>query len=148
LGFLLKGELFVAGRSKDLIIVRGKNHYPQDIEESVAFSHQALETNGCAAFSVELEQEEKLIVVQELKRTFRHRADYDSIFHTIIGEINRKHGIAPYDIVLVAPNAIPKTTSGKIQRNVCRQLWRLQQLNPLAVFRGCLFYEKSNNENE
>ncbi len=148
LGFLSGGELFVAGRIKDLIIIRGKNHYPQDIEETAAASHPALEANGCAAFSAEVDEEEKLIVVQELKRAARQRADYDSIFHKIVGEINQKHGIAPHDVLLVAPNTIPKTTSGKIQRNVCRNLWQSGQLKPLAALRTRLFYEKSNDENE
>lgn len=148
LGFLSSGELFVAGRIKDLIIVRGKNHYPQDIEETAAASHPALESNGCAAFSAEVDGEEKLIVVQELKRSARQRADYDFIFHKIVGEINQKHGIAPHDVLLVTPNTIPKTTSGKIQRNVCRRLWQTEQLKPLAALRTMLFYEKSNNENE
>lgn len=148
LGFLSNSELFVAGRIKDLIIVRGKNHYPQDIEETAASSHPALEANGCAAFSADVDGEEKLIIVQELKRATRQRADYDSIFHKIVGETNQKHGIAPHDILLVAPNRIPKTTSGKIQRSVCRRLWQSEQLKPLAALRERLFGEKSDNENE
>jgi acyl-CoA synthetase (AMP-forming)/AMP-acid ligase II len=140
LGFLYDGELFVTGRIKDLIIVRGKNHYPQDIEQTVFSSHEALQPNACAAFSFEIEQEEKLVVVQEIRRSFRQDADYNSIFSRLMAEINVKHGIAPHDIVLISPGTLPKTTSGKIQRDKCRQMWRSQRLSALAAASEHLFF--------
>jgi len=143
LGFLLNGELFVAGRIKDLIILRGKNHYPQDIEQTTFSSHQALQTNACAAFSIEIDAEEKLVIVQELKRAFRRIADYNSIFNQAMTEISQRHGVAPHDLVLVSPNTLPKTTSGKIQRGKCRELWHSQQLNALAFLREYLYYGKN-----
>lgn len=142
LGFLLDKELFVTGRIKDLIIIRGANHHPQDIEDTVYESHPALEANGGAAFSAEVAGEEKLVVVQELKRTARRTADYAAIFYKILGALSEKHGLAPHDVVLVAPRALPKTSSGKIQRDACRRLWQREELKPLAVLREHLFYEK------
>lgn len=132
LGFLAKGELFVTGRIKDLIIIRGKNHYPHDIEQIVSRSHDALQINGCAAFSVEIEGEEKLVVVQEVKRTWLKKIDYKAIFEAIMSEISLRHGVTPHDVALIAPATLPKTTSGKIRRPVCRQLWIAGNLQSLT----------------
>lgn len=132
LGFVSKRELFVTGRIKDLIIIRGKNHSPQDIEQTVWQSHAALQSNGCAAFSVEIENNEELVIVQEVKRTFLPALDSQAILASIVGEISRQHGIAPRDVVLIPPHKLPKTTSGKIQRNACRQQWYSHKFNSLA----------------
>ena len=132
LGFTFKDELFVTGRIKDVIVIRGKNHYPQDIEQTTSFSHQALQTNSCAAFSTEVDDEEKLIVVQEIKRSFLREAEFEKIFGSILSGISRNHEVFPHDIVLIAPNTLPKTTSGKIQRRVCRDLWSSRKLHSLA----------------
>jgi acyl-CoA synthetase (AMP-forming)/AMP-acid ligase II len=132
LGFTLEKELFVTGRIKDLIIIRGKNHCPQDIEQTTFFSHHALQANSCAAFSTVVGDEEKLIVVQEVKRSFLRAVDYENIFSCIMSGISRNHELFPHDIVLISPNTLPKTTSGKIQRQRCRDLWHSQNLNSLA----------------
>ena len=141
LGFLLNGELFITGRIKDVIIIRGKNHYPQDIEQTASLSHHALQTNGSAAFSVEVNQEEKLVIVQEVKRSFLRKIDYEDVFSCIMTELSQRHEVSPHDIALTLPNTIPKTTSGKIQRNVCRNLWNSQKLDSLAFMRDCLSYK-------
>ncbi len=141
LGFLLKGELFVTGRLKDLIIIRGKNHYPQDIEQTASLSHQALQANGSAAFSVDINDEEKLVIVQEVKRSFLRGIDYMEVFSCIMTELSQRHEVSPHDIVLTLPNAIPKTTSGKVRRNLCRNLWNLQKLDSLAFMRDSLSYK-------
>jgi thioester reductase-like protein len=119
LGFLYEGELFVCGRSKDLIIVRGVNCYPSDIEAIVERSSAAHIRKGCvAAFSVEREQEEALVVVAEV-RDESALPDAKALAQTI-----RRFGhIDPHTIVFVPPHSIPKTTSGKIRRAHTRQLW-------------------------
>jgi thioester reductase-like protein len=119
IGFLYEGELFVCGRSKDLIIVRGVNCYPSDIEAIVERSSTAQVRKGCvAAFSVELEEHEALVVVAEV-RDERALPDGKALAQAI-----RRHGhIDPHTIVFVPPRVIPKTTSGKIRRAHTRQLW-------------------------
>ena len=117
LGFLRDGELFITGRIKDLIIIRGRNHYPHDIELTVQNSHPSLRVDAGAAFSVEVDGEERLVVVQEIDR-HRHgdAEDAAALIRTAIAE---EHEIAPYAVVLVRQNAVPKTSSGKIQRSAC-----------------------------
>jgi acyl-CoA synthetase (AMP-forming)/AMP-acid ligase II len=119
LGFKFEGQLFITGRQKDLIIIRGTNHYPQDIEVTVEKSHPALEPAGGAAFSIEAEGEEQLVVVHELKRTMRN-ADQNEIFSAIRRAISEGHDLQVYGIQLLKPLTVPKTSSGKIQRHACK----------------------------
>lgn len=132
LGFIHKEELFITGRLKDLIIIRGKNHFPQDIENTVSKSHEALQKNACAAFSIESDSEEKLIVVQEIKRTFLQNVEYQTVFNAILAELSQEHGLRAFDIALIKPASLPKTTSGKIRRNECRNLWQSKKLKILT----------------
>lgn len=137
LGFLdPAGELFITGRIKDLVIIRGVNHYPQDIEHTVQAQHPALRQNGGAAFSVPDERgDEILVVVQEIERTERNRIDADEIKGQIRESLADQHELSARHIVLIKPGSLPKTTSGKIQRRRARQLWldgRLEDLAPQA----------------
>ena len=129
LGFMDEnGELFITGRSKDMIIVRGMNYYPQDIENTVYDSHPALRRHCGAAFSVLTDKnEEKIILVQEVERTHWRGLDIEDIVACIREAVANEHEIALDAIVLIRPGAIPKTTSGKIQRSLARQMW-LQNL--------------------
>lgn len=125
LGFLdHTGELFVTGRIKDLIIIRGINHYPQDIERTVQSQDSALRQNCGAAFSVPDEHgEEDLVIVQEVERTARHSIDTGEIKGQIREAIADSHELSARHIALIRPGALPKTTSGKIQRKLARRLW-------------------------
>ena len=125
LGFLDEaGELFITGRIKEVVIVRGANHYPQDIEHTVQSCHPALRRHGGAAFTVaEDGAAERLVVVQEVERTYRNRIVADEIVGRIREAVVGDHEIVPYRITLLRPGALPKTTSGKIQRAMARQLW-------------------------
>ena len=125
LGFLDEnGELYITGRIKDLIIIRGINHYPQDIEETVQDCHAALRRHCGAAFSVpDHNDEEQLVVVQEVERTFRRQIAIDEIIASIREAITREHEIAAREIVLIRTGSLPKTTSGKIQRRLTRQMF-------------------------
>lgn len=118
LGFLREGQLFVTGRSKDIIILRGRNHYPQDLEATIGACHPAVRAGCTAAFSVEAEGEERLVVVQEVD--LRKGADLDEVAATIRREVARSHEIELHAVALLAPGAIHKTTSGKIQRRACK----------------------------
>lgn len=125
LGFLdHTGELFVAGRIKDLIIIRGINHYPQDIERTVQSQDSALRENCGAAFSVPDEHgEESLVIVQEVERTARRSIDTAEIKGQIREAIADSHELSARHVALIRPGALPKTTSGKIQRKLARRLW-------------------------
>jgi acyl transferase domain-containing protein/acyl carrier protein/alpha/beta superfamily hydrolase len=126
LGFLSDGELFVTGRLKDLIIIRGRNHYPQDIELSVGNSHPALNPDSGAAFAVDARGEEQLVVVFEVKRTYLRKINKDDrlkkeIFKAIRETIVLNHELQVYSIALLKTGSIPKTSSGKITRHACKQ---------------------------
>jgi acyl-CoA synthetase (AMP-forming)/AMP-acid ligase II len=125
LGFMDEaGELFITGRIKDLIIVRGINYYPQDIENTVYDSHPALRRNCGAAFSVLTEEnQEKVVLVQEVERTHRRDLEIEEIVACIREAVANEHEIALDSIVLIRPGSIPKTTSGKIQRSAARRMW-------------------------
>jgi len=122
LGFLdAGGELFIAGRIKDLIIIRGRNYYPQDIELTVANTHPAIVTGRGAAFSVDVEGEERLVVVQEVDRQYRKDDLIGEVAAAIRSAISETYELQVYAVVLISPWSIPTTTSGKVQRHMCRQ---------------------------
>jgi len=118
LGFLQEGELFVTGRIKELVIIRGQNHYPADIESTVASAHPGLRSGFGAAFSVDILGEERLVVVQEVNR--RSQFDMTSAARAIRESVVRNHELQVYAVLFVKAGSIPRTTSGKIQRNQCR----------------------------
>jgi amino acid adenylation domain-containing protein len=119
LGFLDEaGELFVTGRLKDLIIIRGRNLYPQDIELTAERSHKALRLGSNAAFTVEVDNEERLVVLQELE--FRAKPNLEEVITAIRQGVTEAHEIEVYGVVLIKAGSIPKTSSGKIQRRATR----------------------------
>ena len=117
LGFLRGGELYVTGRLKDLLILRGVNHYPQDIEQTVQSAHSHVEPGSGAAIVVGEEGEERLVIVQETIR--RRDLDFEDIADAIRKEVAAEHELAVAAIVLIKTRSIPKTSSGKIQRHAC-----------------------------
>jgi len=135
LGFVDEGgELYITGRIKDLIIIRGINHYPQDIEETVQNCHVALRRHCGAAFSVpDQEDEEQLVVVQEIERTFRRGVTRDELVASIREAIAKEHELTAGEIVLIRTGSLPKTTSGKLQRQLTRQMFRTGALSPLSA---------------
>ena len=120
LGFIQDGELFVTGRLKDLIIIRGRNHYPQDIELTAEKSHPALRPAYGAAFSVEVEQAEQLVIVQEVSRNYLRKLDVDEVVEAIRSAVSQEYQLQVYAVLLLKTNSIPKTSSGKVQRHACR----------------------------
>jgi len=134
LGFIKDGELFVTGRLKDLIIIRGLNHYPQDIELTAERSHPALRLGGGAAFSIEIDSEERLVVVDEIDP--RHSPDFNAVIDSIRQAIAEDHDVHVYAIALVEFGNVPKTSSGKIQRRACRAMFLEGRLNVLAQWRS------------
>ncbi len=134
LGFLQDGELFITGRIKDLIIIRGRNHYPQDIELTVSQAHHALQPDAVAAFSIEVAGDEKLVIVQEVERSQRRKLNVDEVVTAICREVALKHELQVYAITLISPGSIPKTSSGKIQRQACRKTYLDNGLNVLYTW--------------
>jgi len=122
LGFLRDGELFVTGRLKDLIIIGGRNLYPHDIELTVEQSHATVRSGGSVAFSVDLVDEERLIVAAEVERRQPH--DLDDVVRAIRRAVAEEHDVRVHSVVLLKTGGIPRTPSGKIQRRVCEARFR------------------------
>ncbi|MDE3155804.1 MAG: LLM class flavin-dependent oxidoreductase [Acidobacteriota bacterium] len=120
LGFLRDGELFITGRIKDLIILHGRNLYPQDIEATAERAHPALRAGGNAAFSIDEDGAERLVLVQELERTALRNPDVEAIGGAIARAVADEHEAPIHEIVLIKTSTIAKTSSGKIQRRACR----------------------------
>jgi len=118
LGFMQEGELFVTGRLKDLIIMHGVNHYPQDVELTIQQSHPRLRPGCGAVFTVEADSRQQVVAVQEVER--RKQKNLEEIFEAIRREVAAEHELAVDAVVLVRAGSIPKTSSGKIQRHACR----------------------------
>ncbi|HKQ74904.1 MAG TPA: fatty acyl-AMP ligase [Blastocatellia bacterium] len=165
LGFMAGEDLYITGRIKDLIIIGGRNHYPQDIEATVQNSHPSIRAGACIAMSVEVEREERLVIAAELDRHYqfdpqsiaqpaidRETADVEAqsqdsnakgtapgrkqvrreeIIASINEAVSSKHGVRPYNIVILGVGAIPRTTSGKLQRLECRKRYLEDGLSKL-----------------
>ena len=121
LGVQQDGELYITGRVKDLIIIRGQNHYPQDIEHTMYRAHPALEIGHGAAFPVEVGGQERLVVVQEVRRSQRHKIDGAQVVQAIRAAIADVHGVQVHAVQLLRPASVHITSSGKIQRRACKQ---------------------------
>ncbi|MGB0877282.1 MAG: AMP-binding protein [Mycobacterium sp.] len=127
LGFISEGELFIVGRIKDLLIIRGRNHYPEDIEATV----QQITRGRVAAVSVPVNGTEKLVTVIELKKRADSGGDamdwLSEIKSDVTSAISNVHGVNAEDLVLVSPGSIPITTSGKVRRSACVENYRDDQ---------------------
>jgi len=121
LGFMAQGELFVTGRLKDLIIIRGVNYYPQDIEQTVENCHEDCRISSGAAFTLGEPGQERLAIVQEVSR--RRDLQPDEVFQAVRRSVASAHELPVSAIALVKAGSIPKTSSGKIQRHACRKGW-------------------------
>jgi len=135
LGFVLDGELYVTGRIKDLLIVRGAKHHPEDIERTVAESHPALAGAAGAAFAVDDGEEARVVVAQEVDRAQRARLDAAAVERAARADVLDRHGIRLHQVVLLRPGALPRTTSGKVQRHLCRAAYEEGALRALSAVR-------------
>jgi acyl transferase domain-containing protein/acyl-CoA synthetase (AMP-forming)/AMP-acid ligase II/acyl carrier protein len=136
LGFFDEGELFLTGRLKDLIIVRGVNHYPQDIERSVQAVHPALVSGAGAAFTVASERGEQLVIVQEVDK--RTGVDAEELLSPIAQAIREQHDLAPAAIALIKRGSLLKTSSGKVQRRAIREAFLGDALQLVVGWRAPL----------
>ncbi|HEY4024049.1 MAG TPA: condensation domain-containing protein, partial [Pseudonocardiaceae bacterium] len=131
LGFQLEGELFITGRIKDLMVVRGRNHYPHDIEQTAERAHPLLQPARAAVFSVDDGTEERVVLVHEVVRGFTP-ADGPAVLGAVREAVAQAHGLALHEVILVRPGTIPRTTSGKIQHAATRLEWAAGRLVNLA----------------
>jgi acyl-CoA synthetase (AMP-forming)/AMP-acid ligase II len=136
LGFIDRGELFFTGRLKDMIVIKGRNHYPQDIEKTVQETTSWIRPSCVASFSIELQGEEKLVVLAEVERTYwsknrskdsngrsttaKEMISVRDLTQLIRREISKNHDLQVHTTLLLKPGSLPKTSSGKIQRHACR----------------------------
>ena len=119
LGFVQDRELFITGRTKDLIVIRGRNHYPHDIEATVQASNAAFRSGRGAAFEVTRDGQARLVIVQEVERRFR-AASAAQLTGDIRQAVAERHELQVYEVVLVEAGSVPKTSSGKVRRTSCR----------------------------
>ncbi|MFE8604352.1 fatty acyl-AMP ligase [Archangium violaceum] len=132
LAFIQGGEVFIVGRLKDVLIIRGRNYYPHDLEWTVGQCHPALRAGCAAAFLVEEQGQEKLILAQEVQREHQEGAPLEDILGEIRQTIAEQYGLQLHRAVLVRTGGIPRTSSGKIQRRLCRSMFESGQLEELA----------------
>lgn len=162
LGFLSDGELFITGRLKDLVIVNGRNVYPQDVEEVIERAIDFIEPNMCAAFSVEVDGQERLAIVAEANRSLMRAAQQqarsgearaassddvlarieESARHACL-LIGQQFDVSVSSLVFVKPGSFPRTTSGKVQRSRCKELALTGQLDVAYVLPGSIFDRRS-----
>jgi len=120
LGFIKDGWLYITGRLKDMVIIAGRNHYPQDLEFTAESSHPALRSGSSAAFSVDDDGVERLFVVCEVKREYYRKLNIKEVVGAIREAIAGEHELRAHEVHLIMPETIPKTSSGKIQRRACK----------------------------
>ncbi|HEY0068876.1 MAG TPA: fatty acyl-AMP ligase [Chloroflexia bacterium] len=131
LGFLWDGELYIAGRIKDIIIIAGRKLHPEDIEQTVEESHPLLRHSGCAAFSVAVEGVDALVIAHEVERHYRSK-DKTEVITAIRRAVAEHHDVSASTVLLIKPGRIPRTSSGKIQRHACRNAFLAGSLDTVA----------------
>lgn len=135
LGFLHEGELFVTGRLRDLIIVRGRNVFPEDLEEEARVAHPDIRAGGLAGFAIPGPQGEEIALLVETKDAGLSNERLDAIGNAVIERIRKAHGVSVGAVGVGAPGLVKKTTSGKVMRSACRQAW-LDETLKVRIVRG------------
>ena len=151
LGFVSEGELFVTGRIKDVIISRGRNHYPQDIEAVAHASHPGLRRDCSAAFQIEEigggrdgRDRQALVLAAEVDHRLLRDPPVAALAGAIRAAVSREHGLHLSVVALLKPGTLPKTTSGKVQRSRCKSLYMAGELGILAEDRhGPAFWRQA-----
>ncbi len=122
--------LFVTGRRKEIIVIHGVNYDPLDIETEACDSDPSLSSGGAAAFSIDHGDGEAVVLALEIERGAMGSVDVDLLVSKVVSAVNRRFGLTIYDLVL-RPGALPRTTSGKIQRHLCKELYLTGNLGAL-----------------
>lgn len=132
LGAFMADELVILGRLKDVVIIHGYNHYPQDIEATVEVAHAALRRGGCVAIGIDSKDEERLALVCEVERGHEADLDAETLSACIRRAVAAEHELDVHAIAFVRAGAVPKTTSGKVRRHACRAAFLDGSLDCLA----------------
>ncbi len=132
LGFLENGQLYITGRMKDVIIVNGANHYPQDVEQTVCAADPALRPGCAAAFALVENEREQVVAVAEVRKQFIDGLDAPAVFKRIARQVEAVHRLSLRDIVLVPPGHLSKTSSGKTQRQLMKERYASGDLAAIA----------------
>ena len=132
LGFIRDGELHITGRIKDMMILWGRNHYPQHIEETVEGAHPSLRPNHGAAFSIDANGEEQLVIAHEINRTDLRKLNAEEVIGAIRLAVGEQNLANVFAVALLKTGSIPKTSSGKIQRRACQSMFLDGSLNTVA----------------
>jgi phthiocerol/phenolphthiocerol synthesis type-I polyketide synthase C len=135
LGALADGELYITGRRKDLIIIRGRNLHPHDVELTAARCHRALGPDRGAAFSVDEDGQERLVIVHELSRSGADDVDTVEIARAISSAVTREHEAEVAAVALLPAATLPLTSSGKVRRQRCKRLYLDGELSAILVWR-------------
>jgi len=143
LGFCWDENLFITGRLKDVIIIRGCNYYPHDIERTVHQAHEAVDQG--IAFSIDGVRQEQLVVVHQIRREFR-KNDMDEVLRAIRTAVVSEHELDPQHIVLIRSASLPITSSGKVQRNRCREQFLMGELAVIAEWHAPAGEQPSEGE--
>jgi acyl-CoA synthetase (AMP-forming)/AMP-acid ligase II len=141
LGFIKDGELYITGRIKDMMILWGRNHYPQHIEETVETCHPALRLNHGAAFSVEVNGEEQLVIAHEINRADLRNLNAEEVIGAIRLAVGEQNLANVFAVALLKTGSIPKTSSGKIQRRACQSMFLDGTLNTVAQWQQSETFE-------
>lgn len=137
LGFIRDGHLFITGRQKDVIILRGRNYYPQDLELVAAESHAALMQDGTVAFEIDADNSAGLVIVQEVKRASLKGFDAALAAAAMRTAVTAAFQIDMHAIVFIGPHRLPRTSSGKVQRAQTRRMYLNEELSPIATQMEC-----------
>ncbi|WP_408597965.1 non-ribosomal peptide synthetase [Pseudomonas sp. PLMAX] len=146
LGFIREGELFITGRLKDMLIVRGHNLYPQDIEQTVEREVEVVRKGRVAAFAVNVDGEEGIGIAAEISRSVQKILPPDGLIKAIRQAVAEAYQQAPSVVVLLNPGALPKTSSGKLQRSACRNRLADGSLDSYALFPSVVSENATNSE--
>jgi acyl-CoA synthetase (AMP-forming)/AMP-acid ligase II len=136
LGFVRDGELFITGRLHDVLVFWGLNHYPEHLERTVADCHPAFRANSAVAFAAPVDGRDRLFIAQEVDRQYRNRLTADDVVESIRWALFDQHFVDVYGILLLKPGGIPKTSSGKLQRRTCREMYLNGELEILSEWRS------------
>ncbi len=136
LGFIRDDNLFITGRIKDLLIIRGRNLYPHDIERTIEQAHPAIRPGRVAAFSAPVDNEERLIVVMEPRPKLGDGIDSEMLFAALRRAIAVAHDVQPYELLILKPGGVLKTSNGKIQRQACKRAYLASKLPVLGKWRN------------
>jgi len=134
-GFIDQGELYPTGRIKDLIIINGANHYPQDIEQTAFLADPTLRIGCAAAFSIVSEDAERLVVTVEVRKEVAETLNAQQVITNVMTKVRDIHGLVPHDLLLIPAGTLSKTSSGKIQRQLTKKRYLNGEIPVIAQFR-------------